>query len=335
MTAERSLVLGSGSWGTTFAAVLADAGGDVTVWGRSEEVVEDIRVRHRNERYLPGIALPAGLAACTDAGAAVREAQLVVLALPSQVLRDTLSPLVQHLRPDAVLVSLVKGVELDSNRRMSEVVADVTGVPVQRLAVVSGPNLAREIALRQPTATVVAAVDAAVAERVAAACSTDYFRPYTNTDVVGVEIAGAMKNVIALAVGMAVGMGMGDNSKASIITRGLAETARLGVELGADPQTFAGLAGMGDLVATCTSPLSRNRTFGERLGIGLSVAQVVAETRQTAEGVSSCRPLLALARSLGVEVPLTEAVTAVVTGTMRPQDMVRALLTRARKAEGD
>lgn len=335
MSGERCLVLGSGSWGTTFAAVLAHAGGEVTVSGRSEDVARDITDRQRNERYLPGVALPPGLRASTDAVTAVQDAQLLVLALPSQVLRETLSPLVPHLRPDVVLVSLVKGVELGSNRRMSEVVAEVAEVPVQRLAVISGPNLAREIALRQPTATVVAAVDAAVAERVAAACSTDYFRPYTNTDVVGVEIAGAMKNVIALAVGMAVGMGMGDNSKASIITRGLAETARLGVELGADPQTFAGLAGMGDLVATCTSPLSRNRTFGERLGIGLSVEQVVAETRQTAEGVHSCRPLLALARSLGVEVPLTEAVAAVVTGQMRPQDMVRALLTRARKAEGD
>lgn len=334
MSAVRCAVLGAGSWGTTFAVVLADAGARVTVCGRDADVVADIAHRHRNERYLPGVELPENLSASTDAAAAVGDAELLVLALPSQVLRATLEPLMPHLRADAILVSLAKGVELGTNRRMSEVLADVAGVTADRVAVVSGPNLAREIAERQPTATVVASVDAAVAERVAAACSTDYFRPYTNTDVVGVEVAGAMKNVIALAVGMAVGLGMGDNSKASLITRGLAETARLGTALGADPQTFAGLAGMGDLVATCTSPLSRNRTFGEQLGRGLGVAEVVAATRQTAEGVGSCRSLRALAQSLAVEVPLTEAVAAVVGGVMRPDDLTRALFARARKAEG-
>lgn len=334
MTGTRSVVLGSGSWGTTFAAVLADAGGDVTVWGRSEDVVRDIAERHRNERYLPGVDLPPTLGATCEARAGVGDAELVVLALPSQVLRDTLAPLAPLLRPDVLLVSLAKGVELGTNRRMSEVVQEAAGVPAERVVVVSGPNLAREIAVRQPTATVVAALDAAVAERVAQACSTDYFRPYTNTDVVGVEIAGAMKNVIALAVGMAVGLGMGDNSKASIITRGLAETARLGSRLGADPRTFAGLAGMGDLVATCTSPLSRNRTFGELLGRGLDVAAVIAETRQTAEGVKCCRSLLALATDLGVELPLTEAVTAVIAGSVRPEDLGQLLFARARRAEG-
>jgi glycerol-3-phosphate dehydrogenase (NAD(P)+) len=334
MSATRVTVLGSGSWGTTFAAVTADAGCESTVWGRDADVVAEIDTEHRNSRYLPDILLPAGLRATTDAPSAVATADVLVLALPSKVLRDTLGPLASAIRPDTLLVSLSKGVELGTNRRMSEVVAEAAGVDPDRVVVLSGPNLAREIALRQPTATVVAATTEAVAERVAAACSTDYFRPYTNTDVVGVEIAGAMKNVIALAVGMAVGLGMGDNSKASLITRGLAETARLGAALGADPQTFSGLAGMGDLVATCTSPLSRNRTFGEQLGQGLSVEEVVARTSQTAEGVVSCRSLLALARSLDVEVPITEAVAAVVTGALRPAELARLMLSRARKAEG-
>lgn len=333
-TPTRVTVLGSGSWGTAFAAVTADAGCQATVWGRSAEVVADIDGAHRNSAYLPDVDLPPSLRATTDAEGAVADAELLVLALPSKVLRGTLAPLAGAIGAGTVLVSLAKGVELGTNRRMSEVVAEAAGVGADRVAVVSGPNLAREIALRQPTATVVASVDHATADRVAGACSTDYFRPYTNTDVVGVEIAGAMKNVIALAVGMAVGLGMGDNSKASIITRGLAETARLGAALGADPQTFSGLAGMGDLVATCTSPLSRNRTFGEQLGLGHSVEQVVEVTRQTAEGVGSCRSLLALARSLDVEVPITEAVAAVVTGALRPAELARALLSRARKAEG-
>lgn len=331
----RVTVLGSGSWGTTFAAVAADAGCQATVWGRDPAVVAEIADEHRNSAYLPGIDLPVSLQATTDALAAVAQADLVVVALPSRVLRDTLGALSRAVGPDAAMVSLSKGVELGTNRRMSEVVAEAADVATDRVAVVSGPNLAGEIALRQPTATVVAATDARLADRVAAACSTDYFRPYTHTDVVGVEIAGAMKNVIALAVGMAVGLGMGDNSRASIITRGLAETARLGGVLGADPQTFAGLAGMGDLVATCTSPLSRNRTFGEQLGQGHSVDDVIARTRRTAEGMVSCRSLLALARSLDVEVPITEAVAAVVTGALRPSELARMLLSRARRAEPD
>ena len=333
MSRDRVVVLGSGSWGTTFAAVTADAGCPATVWGRDPVVVAEINRLHRNSAYLPGVDLPVSLRATTDATAAVAAADVLVVALPSKVLRATLGPLAGAIPATAVLVSLSKGVELGSNRRMSEVVAEAARVDASRVAVVSGPNLAREIALRQPTATVVAAPGHEVADRVAAACSTDYFRPYTHTDVVGVEIAGAMKNVMALAVGMAVGLGMGDNSKASLITRGLAETARLGAALGADPQTFSGLAGMGDLVATCTSPLSRNRTFGEQLGAGRRVEEVVEATRQTAEGVVSCRSLLALARSLDVDVPITEAVAAVVTGRLRPQELTALMFRRARKAE--
>ena len=211
-----------------------------------------------------------------------------MLAVPSQTLRANLASWAPLLPPECVLVSLMKGIELGTTRRMSEVIAETTRAAPERIAVVSGPNLAREIAQRQPAASVVACADEAVAEKLQQVCLTSYFRPYTNIDVVGVELGGAVKNVIALAVGMAKGMGMGDNSQASIITRGLAEVTRLGLALGADTATFAGLAGVGDLVATCMSPLSRNRTFGENLGRGMTLAEVVHATRQTAEGVKSC-----------------------------------------------
>ena len=267
------------------------------------------------------------------ARAALRGADLVVLAVPSQTLRDTLAAVAPALAPASLLVSLMKGVELGTCARMSEVIAEVAGVPDGRVAVVSGPNLAREIAAGQPAATVVACTDEAAAARLQAACTTPYFRPYTNPDVVGCELGGAVKNVIALAVGMAEGLGFGDNTRASLITRGLAETARLGVALGADPLTFAGLAGLGDLVATCSSPLSRNRTFGERLGRGELLADLVAGRHQTAEGVKSCTSVLALAQRHGVDVPITEQVVRVVQEGASPHDMVRAFMSRESKAE--
>lgn len=327
-------VFGTGSWGTTYAAVLADGGTSVRMWGRRPEAVEQIN-RGCNEDYLPGIPLPSGITATTDPAQACAGADIVVLAVPSQTLRQNLGQWAHTLPPEAAVVSLMKGVELRTSKRMSEVIAEVGGVEPRRIVVVSGPNLAREIALRQPAASVVACTDRAMAERVAAASAAPYFRPYTNTDVVGTELGGAVKNVVALAVGMAEGMGMGDNSKASIITRGLAETTRLGVALGGDPATFAGLAGVGDLIATCMSPLSRNRTFGVNLGRGMSVAEVVAVTRQTAEGVKSCESVLALAHAHGVDVPIIEQVAAVVHHGRRPQDVVATLLSRARKAEAD
>jgi glycerol-3-phosphate dehydrogenase (NAD(P)+) len=232
-----------------------------------------------------------------------------------------------------VVLSLSKGVELGTTKRMSEVVLEVTGLPPARVAVLSGPNLAGEIAQRQPAASVIACADEEVAARVQALCHTPYFRPYTNTDVVGTELGGAVKNVIAIAVGMADGMGFGDNAKASLITRGLAETARLGAAFGADPYTFSGLAGLGDLVATCSSPLSRNRTFGEKLGRGQSVAEIVASTRQVAEGVESCESILQLARDHGVDVPIVEHVVAVVHEGVPPREVLRSLMSRAAKPE--
>jgi glycerol-3-phosphate dehydrogenase (NAD(P)+) len=273
--------------------------------------------------------------ATTDPAQAVDGAEVVVLAVPSQTLRANLGEWRAVLPPDSVLVSLMKGIELGTSKRMSEVVAEVTGAPAERVAVVSGPNLAKEIALRQPSASVVASADEALAEKLQQTFLTAYFRPYTNTDVVGVELAGAVKNVIALAVGMAAGMGMGDNSKASIITRGLAETTRLGLALGADAGTFAGLAGIGDLVATCMSPLSRNRTFGENLGLGMTLEDVVGRTRQTAEGVKSCESILALARAHDVDMPITEHVVAAVHDGLPPREIVRRIMSRSAKSEGD
>jgi glycerol-3-phosphate dehydrogenase (NAD(P)+) len=327
-------VFGTGSWGTAFSAVLADSGTKVRMWGRRPELVEQINAGS-NDTYLPGIPLPRGISATTDPAEAADGADIVVLAVPSQTLRENLMGWAPLLPRTAAVVSLMKGVELGTTKRMSEVIAEVGGVEPERIVVVSGPNLAREIALKQPAASVVACRDALTAERVAEACAAPYFRPYTNTDVVGAELGGAVKNVIALAVGMAEGMGMGDNSKATIITRGLAETARLGVALGGDPATFAGLAGVGDLIATCMSPLSRNRTFGVNLGRGMAVKEVVAVTRQTAEGVKSCDSILQLAREHGVDVPIIEQVAAVVHEGRTPQQVVETLLSRARKAELD
>ena len=329
----RAAVLGTGSWGTAFGKVLADAGTDVLLWARRPELAEAVRERHENPDYLPGVALPDRLGATSDAAEAIDDADFVVLAVPSQTLRENLAGWAPLLPPNAVLVSLMKGVELGTMKRMSEVIAEVADVPAARVAVVSGPNLAKEIAAMQPAATVVACTDGDAAARLQQACLTPYFRPYTNPDVVGCELGGAVKNVIALACGMADGMGFGDNTKASLITRGLAETGRLGAALGADPMTFAGLAGLGDLVATCTSPLSRNRSFGELLGRGRTVDEAVAETRQTAEGVKSCGPILELARKHDVEMPITEQVVGVVHEGLTAQDMLRGLMRREAKPE--
>jgi len=331
----RVAVFGAGSWGTAFSLVLADAGNEVTLWARRPELAAALNERHENADYLPGISLPDTVRATNAPDEAVHRAEVVVLAVPSQTLRANLAAWVPVLPRDAVLVSLMKGVELGTSKRMSEVIAEVTGAGPERIAVVSGPNLAKEIAQRQPAASVVACADEAVAEKLQQVCSTPAFRPYTNTDVVGVELGGAVKNVIALAVGMAKGMGMGDNSQASIITRGLAEITRLGVALGADPLTFAGLAGVGDLVATCMSPLSRNRTFGENLGRGMSLEEVVAATRQTAEGVKSAESILALARTHHVDMPIVEHVEAAVHHGLPPREIVRRIMSRSTKAETD
>jgi glycerol-3-phosphate dehydrogenase (NAD(P)+) len=329
----QTAVMGAGSWGTAFALVLADAGNEVRIWGRRDEVCDTINTTHENAEYLPGVELPGAISATSDPAEALAGCEVVVLAVPSQQLRANLEAWSEHIPPDALLVSLMKGVELGTHLRMSEVIAEVTGAGPERIAVVTGPNLAREIANREPAASVVACTDQAVAEHLQKLCHTAAFRPYTNTDVIGCELGGTTKNIIGLAVGVCVGLGYGDNTKASVITRGLAETARLGVAIGADPVTFMGLAGMGDLVATCSSPLSRNRTFGEKLGEGLSVEEVTAQTRQVAEGVKSCTSVSELAAAHGVEMPIVEHVAALVAGEMTPDELVAALISRQAKPE--
>ncbi len=331
----RVAVMGSGSWGTAFAMVLADAGNEVVVWGRDPELADAMTTRHENAKYQPGVVLPDSLRATTDAADALEAAAIVVLAVPAQSLRDNLATWNGLVARDSVLVSLMKGIEQGTTMRMSQVAHAVSGVELSRIAVVSGPNLAREIAQRQPAATTVACPDESVAELVADACTTSYFRPYWTADVVGTEVGGSVKNVIALANGMAVGMGYGENAQSSLITRGLAEMTRLGVALGASPLTFLGLAGIGDLVATCQSPLSRNRSFGEHLGSGLTMDETVAVTTQTCEGVKSCQSIYDLAVKHRVDMPITEQVVQVVHHGLDPRRMLQAFMNRATKAEAE
>ena len=329
----RCAVIGSGSWGTAFAQILVDAGNEVYLWGRDDEVIKEINVEHQNTKFHPDVRLPETLIATLEMEVALAGVELVVFAIPSKVMRATLGPLKSLISSEAIVVSLVKGIELETMERMSEVIQEVLEIGNQRVAILTGPNLAGELISKEPAAAVIASASAATAERVQHAVATDYFRPYTSLDVIGCELAGAMKNVIALAVGMAIGLGMGDNTRATVITRGLAEMARLGEALSAQSATFAGLAGLGDLVATCSSPLSRNRSFGERLGQGASLAETIAATKTTAEGVGTAPAILALARAHQIEVPITEAVVDVLTGKMTTPEAVRRLMGRSKKSE--
>ncbi|GAA0611370.1 NAD(P)H-dependent glycerol-3-phosphate dehydrogenase [Streptomyces crystallinus] len=329
----RFAVLSAGSWGTTYAAVLADAGNDVLVHARRPEIAEAINTRHENPAYLPGLDLPHALRATTDPARALASADVAVISIPAQSLRANLAAWSPHLDEGTAVVSLMKGIETDTGMRMSEVIQEAAALPAERIAVLSGPNLAREIAAKQPAASVIASTNEDLADTLQAASVTPYFRPYTNTDVVGCELGGAVKNVIALATGLATGLGLGDNATALLMTRGLAETARLGTVLGADPLTFAGLAGVGDLVATCASPLSRNRTFGTHLGQGMTVAEATAATSQTAEGVKSAAALLSLARRHQVEMPITEVVVRVIEAELTAKKAAELLMSRAPKPE--
>jgi glycerol-3-phosphate dehydrogenase (NAD(P)+) len=340
-SARSVAVLGAGSWGTTFAKILADAAGaageerSIRIWGRRSEVVEQINSSHRNVQYLKDTELPPSISASTDVRAVLAGADLVVLAVPAQSLRLQLREWKELIAPDAMVVSLMKGLELGTDARMSEVISDELGIPADRIAVVSGPNLAMEIAREEPTASVVACTDAAAAGWIARSCTAPYFRPYTTADVVGVEIGGIVKNVIALAVGICEGKQMGDNTKASVITRGLAETSRLALALGGEARTMAGLAGLGDLVATCSSPLSRNHTAGRMLGQGLTLEQLAQQMTQTAEGIKSGQAVHELAGKLGVEMPITAAVVAVLAGKLSVDQLGPLLLARDLKPEGD
>ncbi|HZK05698.1 MAG TPA: NAD(P)H-dependent glycerol-3-phosphate dehydrogenase [Actinomycetaceae bacterium] len=328
-------IIGAGAWGTTMAKVVADAGSDVVVWGRDPAVVREINEKHTNEAYAPGLALPERVTASDDLPATLRESSTLIVALPSQVVRETLAGVADQVREDSVVVSLMKGIELGTDKRMGEVLTEVLGLPPERFVVLSGPNLSREIAAGQPAASVLACTDIERARSVARLVATSYFRPYVTDDVIGVELAGAVKNVIALAVGMAAGKGYGDNTTATLITRGLAEITRLALALGGERETMAGLAGMGDLVATCASRLSRNHRLGRHIGEGMGFEEALVATGGTAEGAKSCRSVAHLAESLGVDMPITRAVVAVLYGGISVDEMTRMLLSRPRKDERD
>lgn len=325
--------MGAGSWGTAYAKILVDAGTPTVLWARRPELAASIAGARCNAAYLPGVELPAGLQVTADPQQALRDADYVVVAVPSQRLRMALMSWSPWLPPGTTLVSLIKGIEAVTGLRMSQVMGEVTGIPAARIVVVSGPNLAPEIAREHPAATVVACVDEDAGRCFQAATANRYFRPYTNRDVIGCELGGAVKNIIAILVGMAEGMGFGANTRASIITRGLAETRRLGVALGADPMTFSGLAGLGDLVATCGSPLSRNRTFGEELGRGRPLEVVLGKTGRLVEGVATSRAVLELADRVNVEMPIADHVVRAVSGELAPVDVVPSLMMRVRKSE--
>ncbi|HEY0248726.1 MAG TPA: NAD(P)H-dependent glycerol-3-phosphate dehydrogenase [Gryllotalpicola sp.] len=324
---RRVTVLGAGSWGTVFAKVLADGGAQVTVWARRPEVAREIRETHRNTQYLPGINLPRTVIATSSLRDSLRGAEQLYLAVPSQTLRDNLLALKPLLPAGIPVVSLMKGVEKTTNERMSEVIADVLGLEPERIAVASGPNLALEIAKGQPTAAVVSSASLETAQAVAMTARNRYFRSFVNTDVVGTEFGGVLKNLIAVAIGIVDGVGYGENTKASIITRGLVEMTDFAVAYGARPDTLSGLAGLGDLIATCQSPLSRNNTAGRLLGQGYALHEVVRQMNQTAEGLASVAPILALARARGVDMPIVEQVHRVLAGTLDPKDIAPHLTT--------
>ncbi|MFE2375970.1 NAD(P)H-dependent glycerol-3-phosphate dehydrogenase [Streptomyces sp. NPDC059398] len=330
---HRVAVLSAGSWGTAFATVLTDAGNEVVLHARRAEVADAINVRQENPDYLPGAHLAHQVTATTDPAEALAGSDYAVISIPAQSLRTNLIRWAPLIEPQTVIVSLMKGIEVGTGLRMSEVITEVTGVAPKRIVVLSGPNLAEEIAARRPAASVIASSHEDTATAFQTACMTPSFRPYTNTDIVGCELGGAVKNVIALSIGLASGMELGDNAGALLMTRGLAETIRLGQALGAGPQTLAGLAGLGDLATTCSSPQSRNRTFGEHLGRGVTLEQATTATRQTAEGVKSSESILELARRHGVEMPITEVVVDVVRGRISVAEAAVRLMSRAPKSE--
>jgi glycerol-3-phosphate dehydrogenase (NAD(P)+) len=323
----RVAVLGAGSWGTTFAKILADGGADVMIWARRPELAREIQEAKRNSDYLPGVNLPIGLRATSRLDLALAGAGQVYVSVPSQTLRDNLKVAAPHIHAEAVVVSLMKGVEKSTGLRMSEVIADVLPIDPSQIAVISGPNLALEIAKEQPTAAVVSSSSFDTAQAVALLARNRYFHSFVNTDVIGTEFGGVLKNLIAVAIGIVDGAGYGENTKASIITRGLVEMTDFAVAYGAHPETLSGLAGLGDLIATSQSPLSRNNTAGRLLGQGYHLADVVNQMQQTTEGLASVGPILELARAKGVEMPIVEQVRQVLAGTLAPKDIAPHLTT--------
>jgi len=328
---SRITVFGAGAWGSTLAQVLCDAGNEVLLWGRNAETIGEINGSHTNQRYLARQVLPTELRATTDLDEAFAFSQTYVLAIPSTQLRATLNEWKPRFSADCTIVSTLKGIEVSTMLRMTEIIEEVLGK--HKVAILTGPNLADELILRQPAGAVAASTSQAVAENVRELFRTPYYRVYTSVDLLGCELAGAIKNVIALAVGISIGMGYGENTQAMLITRGLNEVARLCAAHGSDPLSAAGLAGMGDLVATCGSPLSRNRTFGELLGKTGSMEMAIAQGAKTVEGVASSGAIVEIAHRVGVEVPVIEAVADIVNGSLTPEQALARLMEITTQAE--
>jgi len=329
----KSTVLGTGAWGTTLAQIIVDAGHDVLLWGRNSSVVDEINALHTNEKFLPGIKLPEQVHATTDLKVALEYSDVIIVAIPAQTLRENLKVWAPHLKPGMRLISTLKGIEADSHSRMTEIMASELGISLDDMGLLTGPNLAGELSLRQPAGAVAASTNPKIVDELIELFTNPYFRVYPSSDLVGCELAGATKSVIALAVGMAIGLGYGENTQSMIITRGLGEVARFGIGYGADPLTNLGLAGMGDLVASCGSSLSRNRTFGEALGRTGSMSEASILMPKTVEGVASARSIRELAHRVGVEVPIIEVVSDVVSGAMTPADAMEHLKTVSLRAE--
>ena len=331
---SKVAVIGAGSWGTTFSKVLADGGSDVMLWSRREEVASEINNSHRNGDYLPGVNLPAGIVASTDVEQVLSGASQVYISVPSQSLRSNLEQWGKFIPKDAIVVSLMKGVEQKTGLRMSQVIEE-HGITEDRVVVVSGPNLALEIADEQPAASVAASSSASSAMAVAKASTNSYFTTFTNNDVIGTEFGGILKNLIAVAIGIVNGVGYGQNTKASIMTRGLSEISRFAEAFGAKPETMVGLAGLGDLIATSESPLSRNHKAGEMLGKGYSKREVLARLSQTAEALVSVSTVLELARDKNIAMPIVEQVELVIEGKMNPKDIAPHLTHMSDTPQGE
>lgn len=330
---KKVAVLGSGAWGTTLAQVMIDSGQQVLIWGRNKKVVREINRRHSNRRFLKGIDLPRELKATTDIKAVLEFAEVIVVAIPAQTLRENLVQWKSFFPSNLPIISTLKGIEVESQYRMTEVIQEVLGTDVSQIGLITGPNLANEIIARQPAGAVAASSNQEIIDLIVTLFSTNYFRIYPSKDLIGCEFAGAAKSVIALAVGIAVGMGYGENTQGLMITRGLSEVARLGEAYGANPLTFLGLAGIGDLVASAQSPLSRNRSFGEVLGKSGSLEKAKQQIVKTVEGVYSAGAMLELAHRVGLEAPIIEAVADVVAGSLKPKDAVERLMKVSIKAE--
>ncbi len=324
-------VLGAGAWGSTMAQVLADGANDVVLWGRSEEVITEINTSHTNTKYLGSQVLPDSIKATSDIDEAFAHSKYIVLTIPAQSLREKLTELKPLFKGDEVIISTLKGIEISTQMRMSEIIEEI--LPNRKIAVITGPNLADELILRQPAAAVIASQSPELAKELQEIFKAKYYRVYTSTDVMGCELAGAVKNVIALAVGIAIGLGFGENTQAMVITRGLNEVARLCAAHGSEPLTAAGLAGMGDLVATCGSPLSRNRTFGEAIGRSGSYVNARQVFSRTVEGVASASAVIEVAHRVGVEVPIIEAVADLIKGLVSPQQAMDRLMKISTESE--